>query len=106
MSEAIRFYRELPRVASAPEVVIFNRTLPDRWAITPPKGLDAETKHIVELWSSETVRQRDFRDEFSARYGATVATIPWSSTPPTQLEGLADLATSAQGVPWERLGIS
>ena len=106
MSEAIRFYRELSRVASTPEVVIFNRTLPDRWVISPPRSLDAETKHIVELWSSETVRQRDFRDEFSARYGATVATIPWTSTPPTNLDGLAELATSAVGVPWERLGIS
>jgi MoCo/4Fe-4S cofactor protein with predicted Tat translocation signal len=106
MTEAIRFYRELPKVASTPEVVIFNRTLPDRWVTTPPRSLDTETKHIVELWASETVRQRDFRDEFSARYGATVATIPWSSKPPTNLDGLADLAASSRGVPWERLGIS
>ncbi|MCI0425704.1 MAG: AAA family ATPase, partial [Actinobacteria bacterium] len=70
MNEAIRFYRELPRVAAAPEVVVFNRSLPDQWGSASTRGLDSEVKHIVELWSAETVRQRDFREEFSARYGA------------------------------------
>jgi anion-transporting ArsA/GET3 family ATPase len=106
MNEAIRFYRELPKVASTPEAVIFNRTLPDRWATTPPRALDSEVKHIVELWGAETIRQRDFRDEFSARYGAKIATIPWSASPPTHLDGLSELASSARGMPWERLGIS
>ena len=50
---------------------------------------DGDVRKIVDLWSAETVRQRDFRDEFSARYGAQVASIPLSPKPPNDLEGLA-----------------
>lgn len=104
LHEAIRFYRTLPDIASTPKAVVFNRTLPDAWA-NPPRRLAADVREIVDLWSSETVRQRDFRDEFSARYGATVASIPLSARPPTDLEGLTALAASAQGLPWGDLGI-
>jgi len=106
MSEAIRFYRELPRLASTPEAVIFNRSLPDRWVQAGEPELDPVVKPVVEMWAAETLRQRDFRDEFSARYGARVATIPWSSDPPNDLDDLAGLAERAVGIPWERLGIS
>ncbi|MEX0865678.1 MAG: ArsA-related P-loop ATPase [Acidimicrobiia bacterium] len=106
MNEAIRFYRELPRLASTPEAVIFNRSLPDGWVHAGEPDLDPVVKPVVEMWAAETLRQRDFRDEFSARYGARVAIIPWSSDPPTDLDGLADLADRAVGIPWERLGIS
>jgi anion-transporting ArsA/GET3 family ATPase len=105
ISEAIRFYRELPQLASAPQAVIFNRSLPDAWAAAPA-DVPNDFREIVDLWSAETLRQRDFREEFSARYGATVGTIPWSPRPPTDLGGLADLAASGVGIPWERLGIS
>jgi len=104
MHEAVRFYRELPRLASSPDVVVFNRTLPDTW-INPPPVEESDVSQIVELWSSETLRQRDFREGFTARYGATVATIPWSRRPPINIDGLADLGRSAVGIPWERLGI-
>jgi anion-transporting ArsA/GET3 family ATPase len=106
MFEAIRFYRELPRVATTPAAVIFNRTLPDGWIDSPSRGLDAGVRQVVGMWSAETLRQRDFRDEFSARYGARVATIPWSSRPPTQLDGLADLIHSSRGIPLGDMGIS
>jgi anion-transporting ArsA/GET3 family ATPase len=105
MQEAIRFYRELPRLASKPEAVVFNRSLPDHWAEASTHRLDPEVKRVVEGWAAETVRQRDFRDEFSARYGAEVATIPWSSQPPTNLAELGSLAESAVGIPWGRLGL-
>ena len=104
MREAMRFYRELPILASTPRAVIFNRSLPDAW-VDPPTDLPAGIREIVDLWSAETIRQRDFREEFSARYGASVGTIPWSPHPPTDLDGLADLAASGSGIPWERIGI-
>jgi arsenite-transporting ATPase len=106
MHEAIRFYRALPQLASTPQAVVFNRTLPDHWIQAPEAELDARLRPTVEMWAAETLRQRDFRDEFSARYGARVATIPWSSDPPTDLEGLAMLAERAIGIPWRRLGLS
>ncbi len=104
LNEAIRFYRTLPELASTPKAVVFNRTLPDAWA-NPPARLKSDVRAIVELWAAETTRQRDFRDEFSARYGATVVSIPLSPIPPTDLDGLAGLAGGAAGMPWDELGI-
>lgn len=104
LNEAIRFYRALPSLAATPVAVVFNRTLPEPWA-DPPTRLRADVRAIVELWSAETVRQRDFREEFSARYGARVASIPWSATPLTDLDGLAGLAASTTDLPWDELGI-
>lgn len=107
VAEAVRFYRELPTLASRPAVVVFNRSLPSTW-ISPdvPDGLSPELIATAELWAAETQRQLDTRAEFSARFGATVGTMPWSETPPTELEALARLATSAGNIPWEVLGIS
>ncbi len=104
LNEAIRFYRALPELASTPKAVVFNRTLPDAWA-KPPTRLRADVRAIVDLWAAETSRQRDFRDEFSARYGARVVSIPLTPVPPTDLEGLARLAGDAAGMPWSELGI-
>lgn len=103
--EAVRFYRELPGLASRPEAVIFNRVLPDHW-VDPviPKGTPSEVSLCAKLWSMETLRQQDARAEFSARFGASVATIPWARTPPTDLDGLAALIKTSSGMPWERLG--
>lgn len=104
MHEAVRFYRELPGLASSPDAVIFNRTLPDSW-INPPEQEAVDVGVLVDLWSAETLRQRDTREGFRVRYGASVATIPWSSRPPVNLEGLAELGRTAGGIPWEQLGI-
>lgn len=104
VSEAIRFYRQLPDLASVPAAVVFNRALPRDWSdVVPPPGLSAAASRVVAQWSAETVRQADARGEFSARYGATVATVPWRANPPTDLSGLASLLDDADGIPWDRL---
>lgn len=104
--EAVKFYRELPRLASTPLAVLFNRALPDHWTVVDgSQGLSPDMRQIAEMWGAETLRQRDTREGFSARYGATVATVPWSMTPPTDLAGLGGLVDSASGIPWHALGI-
>jgi anion-transporting ArsA/GET3 family ATPase len=104
--EAIKFYRELPRLASTPAAVVFNRILPEAWATAAmPASAPPLLAANLARWSAETVRQRDTRDEFSARYGANVATIPWSMEPPTDLDGLAGMLDHANGMPWASFGI-
>jgi anion-transporting ArsA/GET3 family ATPase len=105
--EAIKFYRDLPGLASSPTSVIFNRILPDEWAeaVAPP-GTSPALEANLARWSAETLRQRDSREEFSSRYGAHIATIPWSPHPPTDLDGLAGLVEEASRLPWAEVGIS
>lgn len=104
VGEAIRFYRQLPNLASVPVAVVFNRALPTAWAgITPVPELNADIARLVEQWGAETLRQADARDEFSARYGARVATVPWRAIAPTDLAGLASLLEGSEGIPWEQL---
>lgn len=104
VGEAVRFYRQLPDLASTPAAVVFNRALPSEWAdVRPGPDLSAEIGRVAEQWSAETIRQADARDEFSARYGARVATVPWRPDPPTDLEGLAAIMEDSGGIPWEDL---
>ena len=104
LDEAVRFYRQLPDLASTPVAVVFNRTLPSVWAdIRPDAGMSAATGRLVESWAAETLRQSDARSEFSSRYGATVATVPWSEEAPVNIDGLASLLEQAVGLPWDRL---
>jgi anion-transporting ArsA/GET3 family ATPase len=104
VAEAVRFYRQLPDLASIPAAVVFNRALPGEWSsVRPDPGLPAEIGRVAEQWSSETLRQADARDEFSARYGARVATVPWRPDPPNDLEGLAALLEESNGLPWDEL---
>jgi len=104
VGEAVRFYRQLPDLASTPVAVVFNRALPPDWAaVRPDRDLSAELGRVVEQWSAETLRQADAREEFSARYGARVATVPWRPHPPTDLAGLADIMEHSDGIPWEDL---
>lgn len=104
--EAIRFYRELPGVATSPRAVVFNRILPDDWAhAVPAPDAPTDLAHNLERWAAETVRQQTTRSEFSARYGAHVATIPWSMSPPTDLDGLDELLAGSRDMPWTDLGI-
>ena len=104
VTEAVRFYRQLPDLASTPAAVVFNRALPTSWArVKPAAGLSAEFGRIAEQWSAETIRQADARDEFSARYGARVATVPWRPNPPTDLQGLSAIMEDSEGIPWEEL---
>jgi len=107
VGEAVRFYRELPALASTPAAVVFNRALPEDWANrnAEGKGAPAALVQNFQRWSAESLRQIDVRGEFSTRYRANVATVPWSSTPPTDVAGLIALLESASGIPWESLGI-
>lgn len=104
VAEAVRFFRQLPDLASTPAAVVFNRALPKEWAgVEPDPGLSTEFGKIVQQWSAETLRQADARDEFSARYGARVATVPWRPNPPHDLAGLAGLLDDSEGLPWADL---
>ncbi len=104
VAEAVRFYRQLPELASTPVAVVFNRALPREWAsVEVDPGLNTELVRIAEQWKAETLRQADVREEFSARYGARVATVPWRSNPPTDLTGLAEILADADGMPWDAL---
>ena len=106
VGEAVRFYRELPAVASVPAAVLFNRALPDTWiGATAPVGSSAEMQHLAAMWSTETLRQHDTREGFSSRHGAQIATVPWSSKPPNDFVGLFDLMKRSEGIPWDLLGI-
>lgn len=107
VAEAHRFFRQLPRVASPPAAVVFNRVLPDRWI-----GAAAGPGHAPELvenlhrWSAEALRQRAVRREFAERYGIPIATIPWRGHAPTNRDALAALISSAEHLPLDRLGIT
>jgi anion-transporting ArsA/GET3 family ATPase len=106
LREAIKFYRELPGLAASPAAVVFNRILPEEWAdAKAPRGTSAALELNLARWSAETTRQRDSREEFSSRYGAHIATIPWSTTPLTDLDGLAGLLDGAEMLPWDAVGI-
>ncbi len=84
--------------------MVFNRALPKEWAgVEPDPGLSTEFGKIVQQWSAETIRQADARDEFSARYGAQVATVPWRPNPPHDLAGLAAILDDSEGFPWADL---
>lgn len=100
VAEAVRFFRDLPKLASKPAAVVFNRSLPPAWVSPeiPPKA-PAELVANAERWAAETLRQEDSRTGFAARYGARVATLPWSPSPPTDLDGLSALIESAEGFP-------
>lgn len=104
VAEAIRFYRQLPELATTPAAVVFNRALPAGWArVKPDPGLPAEVSRVAEQWAAETLRQADAREEFSSRYGARVATVPWQPNPPNDLAGLAALLEESDGLPWADL---
>lgn len=95
--EAVRFFRELPEVASRPVAVVFNRTLPEEWAAARPRSVGVELAENLARWAAEATRQRDLREEFAARYQTPLTTIPWQPHPPTDLDSLEGLVTAASG---------
>ncbi len=105
--EAVRFFRELPEVAVRPETVVFNRTLPAAWAEPQPgRGVDAARAENLTRWGSEARRQADVRAEFAGRYRTRIATVPWRSHAPTDLDALADLLSSAHGLRVPEAGLT
>ncbi|REK12840.1 MAG: ArsA family ATPase [Actinobacteria bacterium] len=97
ITEAARFYRDLPEVGSVPAAVIFNRSLPQEWiGFEPPDDTDTKLVENLARWASESLRQSDARAEFGAVHKAVVATIPWVAEPPTDLDGLAGLLAETE----------
>jgi anion-transporting ArsA/GET3 family ATPase len=100
MTEALRFFRQLPEIASPPGLIVFNRSLPLRWvqAAPPPRTSRALAENLAR-WGAEAQRQADARAEFSAHYRTPLATIPWMPHAPTDVDALANLIEQADNWP-------
>lgn len=94
LSEARRFF-ELEN--GTPELVIFNRVLPESWyrARTPAPS---PFKENLERWGTEAHRQAEARNRFSARWHVSPATIPWQPHTPNDLESLQRMIDEATGL--------
>ena len=103
MREAVKFFRELPEIASRPEAVIFNRTLPEDWIDAHPGRVDSVLADNLRLWGDESRRQRDLRTEFASRYATEFSEIPWQHHAPTDLDALDRLIADARGFDLEEL---
>jgi hypothetical protein len=80
--------------------VVFNRSLPDRWATTPPPpATSLALAENLTRWASESQRQRDARVEFAARYKAPLVTVPWLADAPNDLDSLLVLLQETEGLP-------
>lgn len=101
--EAVRFFRELPEVASRPVAVVFNRTLPESWIDARPGRVDSVLADNLRRWGDEARRQRDLRTEFASRYRTELAQIRWQANAPTDLESLERLVGGAEGFDLESL---
>jgi arsenite-transporting ATPase len=100
VTEAARFYRELPAIGGQPAAVIFNRSLPEEWiGFKPPENVARELVENLQRWGAESLRQSDARTEFAAVNHAHVSSIPWQPEPPNDLDGLAGLISSAASMP-------
>ena len=100
MAEALRFFRELPEIASPPGLIVFNRSLPLRWAkAAPPPRTSLALAENLARWGAEAQRQADARAEFAAHYKTPVATIPWMPQAPTDVDALASLIGQADNWP-------
>ena len=103
LREADRFFSDLPRSLPQPELVVFNRVLPDEWADSrrAPNGLDDSVREALKSnlaqWSTEVRRQSDARDEFVAQHRVNLAQVPWIASPPTDVEALSDLIAASDG---------
>ena len=100
MAEALRFFRELPEIASPPGLIVFNRSLPLQWAkAAPPPRTNLALAENLARWGAEAQRQADARAEFAAHYKTPVATIPWMPQAPTDVDALASLIGQADNWP-------
>jgi len=96
MAETLRFFRELPEIASPPGLVVFNRSLPLRWAkASPPPRTGLALAENLARWGAEAQRQADARAEFASHYQTPLATIPWMPQAPTDIDALASLIDHA-----------
>ncbi len=111
LREAGRFFRELPKAAPSPSVVVFNRVLPTDWgqagnlraskATASSDNLGrVETRTLernLERWAADAAHQAEVRDSFARGYEVPLATIAWQTTAPTDLDSLAALVDTAGG---------
>jgi anion-transporting ArsA/GET3 family ATPase len=104
LREALRFHE----VGIEPDLVVFNRALPDEWGedVAPlEEGRAASLlNHNLERWALEVHRQEDARADFSGRVATPLVTLPWLPEPPIDLEGLQALLADAPASLHERLG--
>ncbi len=110
MREARRFFEELPEWSVQPTAVVFNRELPHEWETitTAPSNVAngagiaardwAALRDNLMRWAAEARRTADARTEFAARYGTDLASIPWLTEPPTDLDALADMVDQSEGL--------
>ncbi len=97
MAEAVKFFRQLPAVASPPALVVFNRSLPLEWATAAPgPRTNLALAENLTRWGAEAQRQADAQAEFASRYKTPLATIPWVPRAPTDVDALANLIEVAQ----------
>lgn len=97
MAEAVKFFRELPAVASPPALVVFNRSLPLGWATAAPgPRTNLALAENLTRWGAEAQRQADAQKEFASRYKTPLATIPWVPRAPTDVDALANLIEVAE----------
>lgn len=86
--EAVRFFRELPDVATSPQLVIFNRSIPKSWSQLGDTGPANPLGENLRRWAAESRRQQDVQEEFADRYDAEGASVPWLVQAPTSLDSL------------------
>jgi anion-transporting ArsA/GET3 family ATPase len=99
INEATRFF-ELEN--GTPELVVFNRVLPESWYGANAK-VSGPIADNLDRWGTEAHRQAEARHRFSARWHVQPATIPWQSKAPNDLERLAAMIESAEGLDLDRL---
>jgi anion-transporting ArsA/GET3 family ATPase len=107
MREARRFFEELPEWSAQPTAVVFNRELPHEWeTITTAPGNHTNVSRSdwtalrdnLLRWAAEARRTADARAEFAARHGTALASIPWMTEPPTDLDALASMVEKSEGL--------
>ncbi len=99
LSEAARFF-ELEN--GTPELVVFNRVLPESWYHAKTVAPSPFDDNLVR-WGTEAHRQAEARRRFSARWHVEPATIPWLAHTPNDLERLEQMIDSAVGLDLDRL---
>lgn len=95
LREAIRFHE----VGIEPDLVVFNRALPDAWAEPVPPLEEGRASMLLnrnlDRWTLEVRRQEDARADFSGRVGTPLVALPWLPEPPVDLDGLQALLAEA-----------
>jgi anion-transporting ArsA/GET3 family ATPase len=98
MREARRFFEDVLPEAGRPEVVVFNKQLPPRWADgmnLRGAQIDVQTRTALRdnltSWAGEVQRQHDVKQAFATRHGLHLVDVPWAEQSPTTVDALADL---------------